>query len=71
MIVSPTPAGIGVVEGLVTLSLVSMFVPVEAAAIVVLGYRAITFWLPLFFGMLAMQRLSGKSRKQTGQTGGI
>lgn len=58
MIVSPTPAGIGVVEGLVTLSLVSMFVPVGAAAVVVLAYRAITFWLPLFLGMLAVQGLS-------------
>ena len=58
---SPTPAGIGFVEGVVTLSLVSMTVPVGAAAVVVLGYRAITFWLPLLLGMLAMQWISGKS----------
>jgi uncharacterized protein (TIRG00374 family) len=61
MIVSPTPAGIGFVEGVVTLSLVSMTVPVGAAAVVVLGYRAITFWLPLVLGMLAMQRISGET----------
>lgn len=63
MIVSPTPAGIGVVEGLLTLSLVSFSVPVGAAAVVVLGYRAITFWLPLLVGMLAFQLLSLKPDK--------
>jgi hypothetical protein len=61
LIVSPTPAGIGIVEGIVTLSLVSMFVPIGSAAVVVLGYRAVTFWFPLFLGMLAMQSLSGKA----------
>ena len=61
MIVSPTPAGIGFVEGVVTLTLVSMTVPVGAAAVVILGYRAITFWLPLLVGMLAMQRISAKT----------
>ena len=64
VIVSPTPSGIGVVEGLVTLSLISLRVPVGAAALIVLGYRAITFWLPLFLGMLAVQRLSIRSGKQ-------
>lgn len=57
VIVSPTPAGIGVVEGLLTLSLVSFSIPVGAAAVVVLGYRAVTFWLPLLVGMLAFQVL--------------
>ena len=56
-IISPTPAGIGMVEGLLTLSLTSMFVPVDQAAVVVLGYRAVTFWLPLFLGMLSFQLL--------------
>lgn len=64
VIVSPTPAGIGVVEGLVTLSLVSMHVHVSAAALIVLSYRAVTFWLPLFLGMLAMQSLSLKPAEQ-------
>ncbi|MDA1329485.1 MAG: lysylphosphatidylglycerol synthase transmembrane domain-containing protein [Chloroflexi bacterium] len=60
-IVSPTPAGIGVVEGLVTIGLVSMSVPVTSAAVVILGYRAITFWLRLLVGMLAMQRVGAGS----------
>lgn len=57
VIVSPTPAGVGVVEGLLALALTSMFVPVDEAAVVVLGYRVITFWLPLLFGMLSFQVL--------------
>lgn len=57
-IVSPTPAGIGIVEGLLTFTLVSMFVPLNQAAAIVLGYRAITFWLPLLVGMLAFQAVS-------------
>jgi uncharacterized protein (TIRG00374 family) len=57
VIVSPTPAGVGVVEGLLTLTLVSLFIPVEEATVVVLGYRAVTFWLPLLFGMLSFQLL--------------
>lgn len=67
LIVSPTPAGIGVVEGLVTLSLASMFVPIGAAAVVVLGYRAVTFWFPMFLGMLAMQSLARRSSPHNGR----
>jgi uncharacterized protein (TIRG00374 family) len=57
VIVSPTPAGVGVVEGLLALALASMFVPVDEATVVVLGYRVVTFWLPLLFGMLSFQLL--------------
>jgi hypothetical protein len=57
-IVSPTPSGIGIVEGLATVGLVTMAVPVSAAAVVVLGYRGITFWLRLLLGMLAMHNVS-------------
>jgi len=47
IIVSPTPSGLGVVEGALTLALRSMWVPLEEAAVVVLAYRGFTFWLPL------------------------
>lgn len=57
VIVSPTPAGVGVVEGLLALALASMFIPVDEATVVVLGYRVVTFWLPLLFGMLSFQLL--------------
>lgn len=57
LIVSPTPAGLGVVEGALTLSLSSMYVPLGAAAVIVLAYRGITFWVPLLFGFLAVRIL--------------
>lgn len=60
LIVSPTPAGLGVVEGLLTLTLASMFIPVDAAAVIVLSYRVITFWFPFFLGMLSFQLLNLK-----------
>ncbi|MCL4562197.1 MAG: flippase-like domain-containing protein [Chloroflexi bacterium] len=58
LIVSPTPQGIGVVEGVLTLSLNSLSIPLEAAAVVTLAYRGITFWLPFFFGMLAFRNMT-------------
>jgi uncharacterized protein (TIRG00374 family) len=56
-IVSPTPAGIGVVEGALTLGLRSLNVPLGEATVVALAYRGITFWIPLLFGMLAFRLL--------------
>jgi uncharacterized protein (TIRG00374 family) len=58
LIVSPTPAGLGVVEGAMTIFLSSMYIPLEAAAVVTLVYRGITFWVPLLFGMIAFRLLS-------------
>lgn len=58
MIVSPTPAGIGFVEGAMTLALSSQGVPLGAAAVLALAYRGITFWVPLFLGMVAFRFLS-------------
>ena len=58
MIVSPTPAGIGVVEGALTLGLNSLQVPLGAAAVLALVYRGVTFWIPMLFGMVAFRWLS-------------
>jgi len=57
LIVSPTPAGIGVVEGILTVSLGSLGVPLSTAAVITLAYRGITFWVPLLFGMIAIRTL--------------
>jgi uncharacterized protein (TIRG00374 family) len=59
-IVSPTPAGVGFVEGALTLVLTAYQVPLSAATVVTLVYRGITFWFPLLVGLLAMQILGGK-----------
>lgn len=57
LIVSPTPSGIGIVEGLMPLTLVSLRVPYEAAVVVTLAYRAVTFWWLLAVGAWAFRRL--------------
>jgi hypothetical protein len=57
LIVSPTPAGIGFVEGALTLSLNSMRVPLGSAVVITLSYRAMTFWFPLAVGALALRVL--------------
>jgi glycosyltransferase 2 family protein len=64
LIVSPTPAGIGFVEGGLTLSLSSLGVPLGQAAVVALSYRGITFWLPLAFGAYAF-RFVANTRVET------
>ncbi|HMN61367.1 MAG TPA: flippase-like domain-containing protein, partial [Anaerolinea sp.] len=57
LIVSPTPAGIGIVEGVLTGALGSMQVPIPAAAVITLAYRGITFWMPVLLGMAAFRSL--------------
>lgn len=57
-IVSITPSGIGMMEGAMTLFLRSLGVNLEEAAILTLGFRAITFWLPFFMGMATFRFLS-------------
>lgn len=54
-IVSPTPSGIGFVEGAMTLVMRSLLVPLATAAVIALAYRGITFWLTLIYGMIAMR----------------
>ncbi len=57
LIISPTPSGIGIVEGLMPLTLASLRVPYEAAVVVTLAYRAVTFWFLLAVGAWAFRRL--------------
>ncbi len=68
LIVSPTPSGIGVVEGLMPLALSSLRVAWSQGVIVTLAYRAITFWVPLGVGALAFRKLhvSGNGVRQDG-----
>ncbi len=56
-LLSPIPQGIGVVEGVMTLVYTSLGVPAEAATLVVLSFRGLTFWLPMFAGFLILRRL--------------
>ncbi len=54
---SPTPQGLGFVETIMPAALISLGVPAATAAVVVLTYRGLTFWLPLIFGFLVLRRL--------------
>jgi hypothetical protein len=58
MVVSPTPAGIGVVEGTMPLVLSSLRVPIGAATVITLAYRGVTFWMPFLLGVPALRLLS-------------
>ncbi len=55
LVVSITPQGLGVVEGVMTAIFVSLGVPLERAAVVVLVYRGLSLWLPLLAGFLALR----------------
>lgn len=57
LIVSPTPSGIGIVEGIMPLALSSLRVPWSQAVIITLAYRGITFWFPLGVGAIALRIL--------------
>jgi len=57
-VVSPTPAGIGVVEGTMPLVLSSLRVPIGAATVITLAYRGVTFWMPFLLGIPALRLLS-------------
>jgi len=56
-IVSPTPNGVGVVEGLLPVIYLSMGLPAGSATVISLTYRGITFWLPMLAGFLLLRRL--------------
>ena len=55
LVVSITPQGLGVVEGVMTAIFVSLGVPLERAAVVVLVYRGLSLWLPLLAGFLMLR----------------
>jgi glycosyltransferase 2 family protein len=57
LVVSPTPSGIGVVEGIMALALDSLNVVWSQAVVITLAYRAITFWVPLGVGALVFRSL--------------
>ena len=62
LIVSPTPSGIGIVEGVMPLALSSLHVPLSQGLIVTLAYRGITFWIPLGVGAIAF-RMTEEEKK--------
>jgi len=57
LIISPTPAGVGIIEGIMPLALSSLRVPWSEAVVITLAYRGVPFWLPLGYGAIAFRML--------------
>jgi uncharacterized protein (TIRG00374 family) len=56
-IISITPQGIGVVEGMMALVFTSLGVPSERATIIALAFRGFTLWLPMLVGFILLRTL--------------
>jgi len=56
-IISPTPSGIGIVEGLMPVMLSSLRVDWSQAVVITLAYRTVTFWVPFGIGAWAFRSL--------------
>jgi phosphatidylglycerol lysyltransferase len=71
-IVSITPQGIGIVEGMMALVYTSLGVPAAQATVVALAFRGLTFWLPLLIGFILLRQVktfAGAARARTGAFG--
>jgi uncharacterized protein (TIRG00374 family) len=55
-VVSPTPQGIGIVEGLAQIGAISLGIPSEIALVGILTYRAVVVWLPALLGLIVFRR---------------
>lgn len=56
-IVSPTPNGVGVVEGIMPVIYTSLGLPLATATVISLTFRGFTFWLPMLAGFFLLRRL--------------
>jgi uncharacterized protein (TIRG00374 family) len=63
LVVTPTPSGIGVVEGVMALALTSLRVDWSQAVVITLTYRAVTLWLPVGVGAWAFRYLQVQAPK--------
>jgi uncharacterized protein (TIRG00374 family) len=62
LIISPTPAGVGIIEGVMPLALSSLRIPWSQAVVITLAYRGITFWIPVGFGAVAFRMLEKEKK---------
>ena len=67
-IVSPTPSGLGFVEGAMTLVMTSLGMTLAVSAVIAIAFRGVTFWLTVLYGMLALRWVSLEPRSATQQT---
>ncbi|MCB8979564.1 MAG: flippase-like domain-containing protein [Ardenticatenaceae bacterium] len=62
-LISPTPGGLGFVEGILILVMTSLGIADESAATITLAYRGFTFWLPFILGFFALRRLERTNKE--------
>jgi uncharacterized protein (TIRG00374 family) len=55
--ISPVPQGIGVVEGVMTLVYASLGIHRVNAALIVLAFRGLNFWLPMLAGFFLIRKV--------------
>lgn len=55
--ISPTPSGVGFVEGVLPAALNAMGVPWTQAVLITLAFRAITVWFPMALGAVSFRAL--------------
>jgi uncharacterized protein (TIRG00374 family) len=67
--VSFLPGGVGIVEGMMALLYNGLGVPNPITVVVILAYRAISFWLPALLGFLLVPYLQHTDQRTTGYTG--
>ncbi|NPV74917.1 MAG: flippase-like domain-containing protein [Anaerolineae bacterium] len=56
-IVSITPQGVGIVEGVIPLVFTSLGVPANQAVVITLAFRGLTFWIPFLIGFVLLRRM--------------
>lgn len=59
------PGGIGVIETSMAALFTSLAVPKDIALVVILGYRLISFWLPIMVGFLVYFLINRKQAEET------
>jgi len=57
LVISITPQGLGVVEGVMTLIFTKLGVPGAVAAVVVLAFRGMNLWLPVLVGGFMLRKV--------------
>jgi hypothetical protein len=62
---SPTPSGVGFVEGILPAALNQLGVPLTEAILITLVFRALTVWVPLLVGGMAFRILQRQRRITT------
>jgi hypothetical protein len=64
LIISPTPAEVNVVEGILPVRSMRCVIKWEAVVLITLGYRAVTFWFAQVVGRLPFRLLQRRPATQ-------